>query len=101
MRPRWFLCAYAVIVLGAAHVAALATRSANDASIGGVLLLLAVAFLGLPWSIGYFAAFDWAVTGTVSEAFVLSGLAVLNAVLVTLVVGRPVRPRAVRADQSA
>jgi hypothetical protein len=75
---------YAIPVVTAAVVGAVTIRSAEDASIGGVLLLGLVCGLGLPWSLAVFVA-DNGFGGSISSALIYSALAVVNCFLVVLV----------------
>lgn len=79
MRALSVLAAYAVVVLAVAQLGSSWVRSAEDASIGGGLLLLVVLVLGLPWSIAPYLS-D-AETASAAYAALLAGCAILNAVL--------------------
>lgn len=80
-RTRRLLTIYVIAVLCLTLAGSALTESAEDASIGGALLLGVVALLGLPWSAAVFLADDGLQGGAVSAA-IYALLAILNALLV-------------------
>ena len=78
---RRVLLIYALAVSCLAAIGAILIETAEDASIGGGLLLGIVVLLGLPWSAAMFLIGD-GLQGGVASAVVYALLAILNAVLV-------------------
>jgi hypothetical protein len=80
-RLRIRLVIYAVAVLVVAVLGAVLIGSAEDASIGGGVLLGTIVLLGLPWSLVIFAVED-GLGGSIPAAIAFAAFAVANAVIV-------------------
>jgi len=97
MLTRLLLAYYAVAVLGCSLLAAYWIDTAEDASIGGGLVFLALTALGLPWSLGVHQVLgDWADVDAWVGGLALAGCAIVNGALVAWWVSRRSRRRAQR-----